>query len=57
MTETWDTYLEILGPELATAAIVAGATAPPPPSEVGELLRQVFTADAAHVDDTSAAAA
>jgi hypothetical protein len=57
VTETWDTYLEILGPELAAAAIAAGATAPPPPPEVGELLRQVFTAEAVPADDTSATAA
>lgn len=43
MSDGWDTFLDILGPELAAAAIAAGEIAPPPPPEVGEVIRSVFT--------------
>ena len=43
MTDDWTVFLDILGPDLAAAAIAAGTVAPPPPIEVGEVIRSVFT--------------
>lgn len=46
MTDDWSVFLDILGPELASAA-TAPIDAPPPPVEVVDVLRSVFGSDQA----------